>query len=549
MFRKLRFLAVNLGYVLLGLSVAGAAAQPTSCGPLVTEALHAVDVNCTALGRNSVCYGFNRVDASFFTPASDDFFSTPSDRAPLTELASIQTAPLNVDSGQWGVAMMNVQANVPNTLPGQAVTFVLLGDARVENAVPPENAFVAGEPVRVMINTGARVNVRSGPGTTFNIVANADPGQLFDVDARDATGTWFRISGPAPYQWVSRSLVIVQQGGDATLDALPVATDQPLSPMQAFYFRTGIGAPQCIEAPDMVVVQGPKEVRVTLNVNGAEIALGSTVAFKSGEMPLSAVRTDNTLAGTVEGLEINADSPCLVTELIILEGDALAADGTFVPLGHQSKSATCLDANRMPVFTSSWSEPHELTDEELLAYTPLLDVPFPHYPLTLPTRDEIEASKRNGPDPKPEPTRLPRLQIARPTPAAPANATPVPGKTTATPQSAKDACVGFALLGPGETVRDSRQLFEWSRAQGAAAYQLEMTAYLSGEPIANSTRLFRVGYTESSVVVKIAQTYYELGITYTPNIRWKIQVLIDDGQGNLITACETPYQFSQVVVG
>lgn len=557
MSRKLRFLAVNLGYALMGMSVAVAAAQPSTCTPLVAEALRAVDTNCAELGRNSVCYGFNRVDASFFTQAEEGFFSEPADRASLTELASIQTAPLNVEAEQWGVAMMNVQANVPNTLPGQAVTFVLLGDARVENAVPQENAFVAGEPVRVVINTGARVNVRSGPGTTFNVVANADPGQLFDVDARSAAGDWFRISGPTPYQWISRSLVTVQTGGAAQLDDLPVAPDEPLSPMQAFYFRTGIGAPQCIEAPDMLVVQGPKEVRVTLNVNGAEVAIGSTVAFKSGELTLGDVRADVNLAGTVEGLDIEPESTCLVTELAILEGDGLTPDGTFIPLGHKSQTATCLDADRAPIFFGTWGDPHEMTDEEILEFTPLLDVPFPHYPLELPTREQIEESKRNGPDEKPEPTRLPRIQIAQPT-APPtstgsANTTPsvtqAPGQPTATPtpQVAADPCAGFALIGPGGVVNGFGQLFAWNFAQGATGYQLEITAIVR-EPVPDSTRLFRVGAEQNGINVDIAGTYRPLEIRPT-EIRWKLQVLVQDAQGNLTTACETPYQMSKVDYG
>jgi hypothetical protein len=554
MYRKLRFLAVNLGYALMGMSVAVAAAQPATCTALVSEALRAVDTNCTDLGRNSVCYGFNRVDASFFTQAEEGFFSEPADRAALTELASIQTAPLDVDSGQWGVAMMNVQANVPNTLPGQAVTFVLLGDARVENAVPPENAFVAGDPVRVVINTGARVNVRSGPDTTFNVIANADPGQLFDVDARNAAGDWLRVSGPTPSQWISRSLVTVQTGGLAQLDGLPVAPEEPLSPMQAFYFRTGIGAPQCIEAPDVLVVQGPKEVRVTLNVNGAEVAIGSTVAFKSGELSLGEVRADASLAGTVEGLDIEPESPCLVTELAILEGDALAPDGTFIPLGHKSQAATCLDTNRTPVFFGTWGDPHEMTDEEILEFTPLLDVPFPHYPLELPTRDQIEDSKRNGPDVKPEPTRLPRVQIAQPTArpntAGTSNSTPsvtaAPGQPTATPtpQVATDPCAGFAMIGPGGVVNGFGQLFAWNFAQGATGYQLEISAYLR-EPVPNTTRLFRVGAEQNGINIDLSSVYSSIELRPS-EIRWKLQVLVPDGQGNLTTACETPYQMSKV---
>src|SRR5687767_11050611 len=109
-----------------------------ACPALVEQALTDMGQNCDLLDRNSACYGYNRVDATFHESASDDFFSKPADRSQISNLQSIATAPLDVDQDFWGIAVMNVQANVPNTLPGQAVTFVLLGDVKVDNAVAPE---------------------------------------------------------------------------------------------------------------------------------------------------------------------------------------------------------------------------------------------------------------------------------------------------------------------------------------------------------------------------------------------------------------------------
>ena len=134
-----------------------------TCPALVQQALEDVGNNCDALDRNNACYGFNRVDAAFAQEQPEDFFSTPADRAVLNSLASIQTAPLDSDLELWGIATMNVQANVPGSLPGQAVVFMLLGDVAVENAVPPEEAFTPAEPINVTALVNA--NLRSGPGT------------------------------------------------------------------------------------------------------------------------------------------------------------------------------------------------------------------------------------------------------------------------------------------------------------------------------------------------------------------------------------------------
>ena len=116
------------------LSAVVVGAQPATCTPLLESALAALDENCTGLERNSACYGYNRVEATF---ARDDFpvesFSHPADVTQLVELNTITTAPLDEETDEWGVVLMRVQANLPGTLPGQNVTFVLMGDAAMAN--------------------------------------------------------------------------------------------------------------------------------------------------------------------------------------------------------------------------------------------------------------------------------------------------------------------------------------------------------------------------------------------------------------------------------
>jgi hypothetical protein len=43
-------------------------------------------------------------------------------------------------SSTWGVVMMRLQANLPDTLPGQNVTFLLFGDVELTSAVTEENS-------------------------------------------------------------------------------------------------------------------------------------------------------------------------------------------------------------------------------------------------------------------------------------------------------------------------------------------------------------------------------------------------------------------------
>src|SRR6187549_623367 len=85
------------------------------CPPLVEEALTEVGDNCSDISKNAACYGFNRVEATFSQSVAEEFFSQPSDIAEIASLDSINTVPLDTENNLWGVAVMSVQANVPNS--------------------------------------------------------------------------------------------------------------------------------------------------------------------------------------------------------------------------------------------------------------------------------------------------------------------------------------------------------------------------------------------------------------------------------------------------
>lgn len=108
-------------------------AQAETCPPAVVEAVRAIGGLCENLDRNSACYGSDHVDVAFSQPVDAGTFDQPSDRAALDLFQSIQTTPLNTTTGQWGAAVLKLQANIPGALPGQMVTLLLIGDTRVQN--------------------------------------------------------------------------------------------------------------------------------------------------------------------------------------------------------------------------------------------------------------------------------------------------------------------------------------------------------------------------------------------------------------------------------
>lgn len=109
-------------------------AQTGDCTSVVTQALDSVDGICEGLDRNSACYGASMVDSeTIVSPTPEDFFANPGEREILSNFSNINPRPLDLETGEFGVSLLNVQANVPNSVPGQAVLFMLVGDAKLTN--------------------------------------------------------------------------------------------------------------------------------------------------------------------------------------------------------------------------------------------------------------------------------------------------------------------------------------------------------------------------------------------------------------------------------
>jgi hypothetical protein len=119
--------------LLLSLPTVQSQSETPACAELVKSALSSLDSTCAGADGNSACYGFGAVEAAFADGAAADSFSQPGNQVSLAEIKSLHALALNTDSNQWGIAVMNVQANVPRTLSAQGLRFILLGDAEIEN--------------------------------------------------------------------------------------------------------------------------------------------------------------------------------------------------------------------------------------------------------------------------------------------------------------------------------------------------------------------------------------------------------------------------------
>lgn len=251
----------------------------TQCSALVQAALSSTDSQCSDTSRNQACYG-HVLNEAVSRPEVETFvFDERGDKVLLQDVVSIDLSPLELTEELWGVVLMQVQANLPDALPGQNVTFILFGDVQVENAV--------GTPVEREATLLAAANIRVAPGDSRPVLASLASGQTIVTNGKAMTSegeVWVRVNHDPDreiYGWILSDLL------DVDLSQLPdvEASDQTVNPMQAFYFKTGIGVPQCVEAPeDGILVQTPSGAgMVNFSVNGMDIGLGSTAYLTAPE--------------------------------------------------------------------------------------------------------------------------------------------------------------------------------------------------------------------------------------------------------------------------
>jgi hypothetical protein len=110
----------------------------TTCPALVEEALAAVDAQCSGTARNQVCYGNSQLSVTPNEGVTGLAFEKPGDMVGLEQVQALRLSPMDAAASVWGVALLRVQANLPDTLPGQNVTLLLFGDVELEQETSGE---------------------------------------------------------------------------------------------------------------------------------------------------------------------------------------------------------------------------------------------------------------------------------------------------------------------------------------------------------------------------------------------------------------------------
>lgn len=481
--------------LVLVLGVVPALAQ-NSCPAIVERVLGEIGQNCAELDRNTACYGFTRVDSSFITPQPADFFTQPRDRAGLLELDSIQTYPLDVENGEFGAAALNVQASVPNSLPGQGVVFLLLGDATLTNDVPSEEALQPVDPVSFVLPRDTVLF--TGPSEATNALGRLAAGSEVAVDGLAPEGFWMRAILNDQIAWVRlQDLPITREEAQRRF---PMVGASSRTPMQAFYFQTGIGQPTCSEAQSVIAVQSPQGINVDLTVNGVDIRVGSMISFQT--------------IGTGQAL------------MLVHRGRVVTLDGTIVNAGEGAITGLTNDDDVIDwqLFGQMTDEQRELGERLQEALNKIAEANgWPTF--------EIGALPTPTPTPQPGPTatNTPQPGACVPPPTDPASGQPthvvqrgetlfaialqyqasmpeiirlnnisdpsnifsgqrliiprpctgfVGVDTPARPTDVPGVCRGFALVSPLGDVPVVDTLYDWTEAPGATSYTVVFYNYL-----------------------------------------------------------------------
>jgi uncharacterized protein YuzE len=326
--RRLRWPA----YALFLSVTAVALAQDATCPTIVQDALAATDSACAGTGRNEACYGNISLDAQPQPGVSDFTFTKPGDLVNVAGVQTLTLSPLDQKDNTWGVALMKLQANLPDTLPGQNVTFLLFGDVEIKNAVtsnveadstnggvtllvtvssmsPMMKSFTDTNAVPEMLNAGTK--------------ATADGyfpmAQMLHVTLDDGRAGWV-MEAMVKVEGDVKTLPEMDMNGEVAGAAAEAAPQ--FTPMQAFYFKSGTNDAPCEEAPDSgILIQTPEGAgKIDLVVNDAKVTLGSTGYFQAqagGEMTVTVVEGEGTIAaqgktvrvpaGTYTTLPVDAD--------------------------------------------------------------------------------------------------------------------------------------------------------------------------------------------------------------------------------------------------
>jgi len=232
--------------------------------------------------------------------------STPLPPPPSPTIAPVSgtaTTPINVRSAPStasetiGIIPANTVIQIIGKDPGESWWQILYPQSEQGKAwVSAKYVATTGKPEVPVIggvdrnsedgNVGIiqqQINIRSGPGTSFNSIGTLNPQDVVVLSGKDSNGAWLQIefaTGPDGKGWINaafvqardvQNLAIVTEGGDVIGTGTPVNTPPPSTP-------TLVPAPEDNDSAEQPLAT------LVFEANGTHVAiLGNDVSAPNGD--------------------------------------------------------------------------------------------------------------------------------------------------------------------------------------------------------------------------------------------------------------------------
>jgi hypothetical protein len=264
----------------------------------VKSAVIAVNDSCGDTVWNTICYGGGLpIQVLAVDDIGEITVQTADEIRPTDDVLAFRVGVR--DDGTvdpFSVALVNIQANIPETNSTENIKLIVFGGATVVN-----KAILAPDTINrlVMINPlDIRVNIRSMPSTNISVVV----GTLISTQeviavARTEDNLWIRVQLPDnPYQtgWVSAELLRMVDE-EATIESLKIGNPNlpDYSAMQSIEILFDDQLDQNVSLNGVLIQTAPSQRVLYLEINGAlfEIAGGSMFFWRGDVAGLESVST------------------------------------------------------------------------------------------------------------------------------------------------------------------------------------------------------------------------------------------------------------------
>jgi hypothetical protein len=172
---------------------------------------------------------------------------------------------------------MNLLASLPSGVSDDVVV-IGFGGVEIESDVPVEEAFIPLE-APISFTTTAAGELREltlTPPAEADVIEQIASGTAVTADAVSQDGDFVRVLVSEQVGWLSSGAF---DGLD--LSDLPVLNDGQLTPMQAFYLRTGIDSGTCAPNASWVLLQSPEEMSVDMILYDVPMRIEATMLLRT----------------------------------------------------------------------------------------------------------------------------------------------------------------------------------------------------------------------------------------------------------------------------